>query len=156
MKHKTLLTLATVLASALAWAEITVEPTFGKFRYSYSGSVVSFIAGSGTNTAVEVVYDGEIPWRLAEVTSTASTTTVSRVWQYRRPMIKVSIETNLFDTVITNQYLSGYQTVTYTNEVYDSTTDTLPDSEHFLRGDMMLVGFGTETGQVVRILGSTP
>jgi len=147
------------LLAASAVADNASIPTFGKFRQMYSGAVVSFIAGSGTNTAVEAVYEGDIPFRLADVTATvdgaaATTVTVYRVWQYVRDAYTVSVETNMFGQVETNSYLQASVVETITNTVYASGSTTLPGSVHFIQGDKMIVDFGSQTGAVVRILGA--
>jgi len=135
------------------------EPTFGKFLKGTSGAVVSFVGGSGTNTSIEVVYDGDIPFRLAEVTATVDgtdvgTTTVSRVWQYSRESRKLVIETNFFGQVETNGYVQTSEIVTPTNTIYTSGTDTLPGTKHFVYGDKMVIDFGSETNVIVRVMGT--
>jgi hypothetical protein len=135
------------------------EPTFGKFRQSYSGAVVSFVGTSGTNTAIEVVYDGDTPFRLADVSATVGgeavgTTTVYRVWQFHRDSYKVVVSTNFFGTAETNSYMQTSEIETITNTVYSSTTDTLPGTTHFIAGDKMVLDFGTQTNVIVRILGT--
>lgn len=153
MKYR-LMALAVLLAATIA---ISAEiPVFGLVRQAYSGAVVSYIAGSGTNTAVEVLYEGDTPWRLTEVTSTAGTTTVYRVWNYERSVYQTDVATNFYGVVSTNRYMSGSQIVIYTNEVYSSIADTLPDNELFIQGDLMIVDFGPETNVVTRVAGSTP
>jgi hypothetical protein len=153
MKFRILISLAVLAAVvAVAYAD---APTFGRFRQSYSGAVVSFIAAAkGTNTSVEVVYEGEIPWRLAEVTTTATTVTVSRVWQHEVPVMQVDVSTNLFGVVETNSYISGSQITTVTNLIYTSGVTTLPVYTYFVQGDMMVVDFDGETNKIVRILGT--
>jgi hypothetical protein len=156
MKKFILIAGVAAVTTALALAE---GPVFGKFRQSYSGAVVSFIGGSGTNTAIEVVYDGDTPFRLAEVTATVDgvavgTTTVSRVWQFHRDAYKVVVSTNFFGTVETNKYVQTDAVVVVTNQVYSSATDTLPGSRHFVGGDLMVVDFGEQTNVIVRILGT--
>jgi len=149
--------LAVILATAiLALAE---GPVFGKFRQSYSGAVVSFVGGSGTNTAIEIVHDGDTPFRLSEVTATVDgeavgTTTVSRVWQFHRDARKVVVSTNFFGTVETNSYMQSEAVAVVTNQVYSSATDTLPGSKHFVSGDLMIVDFGEQTNVIARILGT--
>ena len=154
--------LAGLLAGLLAvsaFADNASIPTFGKFRLSYSGAVVSFVGASGTNSAIEVVYDGDIPFRLADVSATvageaAGTTTVYRVWQFHRDAYKVVVSTNFFGTIETNSYVQTSEIETITNTVYTSTSGTLPGSMHFMAGDKMVMDFGTQTGAVVRVLGT--
>jgi len=156
MKKYILIAAAVAVTSALALAQ---TPVFGKFRLSYSGAVVSYVGASGTNTAIEVVYDGDIPFRLAEVSATvngaaAGTTTVYRVWQFHRDAYKVVVSTNFFGTVETNSYAQTSEIETITNTVYVSTTGTLPGSAHFVAGDKMVIDFNTQTGAVARVLGT--
>jgi hypothetical protein len=156
MKKYILIAAAVAVTSALALAQ---TPVFGKFRLSYSGAVVSYVGASGTNTAIEVIYDGDIPFRLADVSATvngaaAGTATVYRVWQFHRDAYKVVVSTNLFGTVETNSYMQTSEIESITNTVYTSTSDTLPGTAHFISGDKMIVDFNTQTGVVVRILGT--
>jgi hypothetical protein len=151
---KTILILAIGFVTGGLLAAAERVPAFAKYRLEYSGAAVTYIANSGTNTAIEVLYDGDIPFRLADVYSTAATTKVYRVWQYHLDTDKIVVETNLFGTVETNSYGQADTVSTITNEIYSSVSDTLPGSEHFISGDLMLIDFGTETNVITRILGT--
>lgn len=142
---------------ALAGLALSDEtPTFGLVRQQYSGAVVNFIAGSGTNTAIEVVYTWDTPWRLTEVTSSAGTTTVYRVWNYERSVYQNNVETDLFGNTVTNRYMSGSVISVQTNEIFDTSSDTMPDTDVVVQGDMLIFDFGSETNIILRAAGSTP
>ena len=156
MKKFILIAAAVAATSVLALAQ---TPVFGKFRLSYSGAVVSYVGASGTNTAIEVVYDGDVPFRLADVSATVDgaavgTTTVYRVWQFHRDAYTVDVATNLFGMVETNSYMQTSEIETITNTIYTSSTDTLPGTAHFIAGDKMVIDFGVQTGAVVRVIGT--
>jgi hypothetical protein len=153
-KTHLLITFIVLAILNLAYAVPAVVPTFGIHRQQYTGVVATYQAHSGTNTSLEVVYTGDIPWRLSDVTSSAGTTTVYRVWNYERPIYKVVVSTNFFGNVETNSYFSGAQTITSTNQMYTSTSPSLPSSHRMIQHDMLLLDFGTDTGVVVRVVGT--
>ena len=151
MKKYFLVSMLLLCSAALVQA----VPGWGMGWISFSGAVASFIAGSGTNTQIEVVCNNEIPFRLSEVTSSASgTTTVYRVWQYVRDSELLAIETNMFGQVATNAYPQSSEVVVVTNTVYTSGVDTLPTSEYFVAGDLIRFDFNTQTGVVLRVMGT--
>ena len=155
MKKYFLVSMLLLCSAALAQA----VPVWGMGWISFSGAVASFIAGSGTNTQIEVLCNNEIPFRLSEVTATVSganagTTTVYRVWQYVRDSELLVIETNMFGQVRTNSYPQTAEVVVETNTVYVSGTDTLPTDEYFVGGDLIRFDFNTQTGVVLRVMGT--
>ena len=151
MKKYFLLLVLSLCSAALLQA----APGLGMGWRSFSGAVASFIAGSGTNTQIEVVCNNEIPFRLSEVTSSASgTTTVYRVWQYVRDSELLVVETNMFGQVVTNAYPQSPEVVVVTNTVYTSSVDTLPTDCYFISGDLIRFDFNSQTGVVLRAMGT--
>jgi len=132
-------------------------PQFGLFDARYSGAVASFIANSGTNTSVEVLYEGEIPFRLFEVVATtngvATDVAVSRIWYLEVQTTETEVSTNMFGTVSTNN-IQVWTRSLQTNEVYDSTSDTLPVASYFIQTDVFVADFGAVTNVALRVLGT--
>jgi len=157
MKRAALLVAALLvgLCAVLYAADI---PVFGEFRFSNTGPVVSFVAGTGTNSVLNVPYTGELPFKLDEVTATVGSTAVAtarvyRVWNYTRRRIDTEVTTNFFGQTITNELFNGYVTEAQTNEVYDSSDTPALKNVWFLQGDAMQIDLDGTTGAVVRVLG---
>ena len=150
-------TIAAVVA-ACAVLHAADVPVFGEFRFSNTGPVVSFVAGTGTNSVLNVPYDGELPFRLSEVTATVDsvavgTAKVNRVWSYVRRSTTEETVTNFFGQVETAVYDTGFVTQTQTNKVYDSSATPAFGQGWFLPGDVMQIDLDGTTGAVVRIIG---
>lgn len=151
---------AAAVVAALACAVLYAAdiPVFGEFRFSNTGPVVSFVAGTGTNSVLNVPYDGELPFKLGEVTATVDsvavdTAKVSRVWSYARRTTTPVVTTNFFGQVETNSYDTGFVAVAQTNKVYDSSATPAFGQGWFLPGDVMQIDLDGTTGAVVRIIG---
>ena len=145
------------MALAVTFA-IGSEPVANYFKNTYTGMVMSYVAGLGTNSVIEFDYDSHgVPCRLADVTATtngvATPVIVSRIWAYQREIWVNEVVTN-FGEVVTNSYNTGTQIEEITNVLYNSASDSLPVSGHFIDGDVVRVTTGSATGAVVRIAGT--
>jgi len=142
----------------VAMAEPTItKPVANYFKNTYTGVVMAYVTGLGTNTTVEFNYDSYVPCRLSEVNATTNgsetAVTVSRIWMYPRAQYNAIITTN-FGNVVTNDLFAGYVTQEITNTVYDSSSDTLPVAGYFQYGDVVQIKTGSETGAIVRVIGT--
>jgi len=158
MKKKFSIIIVALAVGLIAIAEpILTKPVANYFKNTYTGVVMAYVTGLGTNTTVEFDYTSYVPCRLSEVNATTNgaetAVTVSRIWVYQRAQYDSTITTN-FGLVETNDYFAGYVTQEITNLVYDSSSDTLPVAGYFQYGDVVQVKTGTETGAVVRIIGT--
>ena len=153
------LTAFLVVCLLLAVGSAYSAPEFSKHLNRYVGAVISYVVNSGAETSVDIVYDGEVPFRLFEVSASVggveTNVTVSRVWNYVRDYEISEVITNLFGTVITNSYPSGTIVSAQTNVIYDSTSDTLPSTGFFLKGEKLLADFGSTTNVVLRLVGTS-
>ncbi len=153
MRRHLILTLA--ICGALATAVIAA-PQFAKFR-SHSGAVASYLSHSGTNSTIEVEWDYDIPFRLAEVTATtngiATDVTINRIRYYESAVAGTEVVTNFHGLVLTNS-VNTYTRTILTNEVYDSTSDTLPDNQYFLNRDILQADFGSVTNVTLQVVGT--
>lgn len=138
---------------------IAEQPKPAFFANSYSGAIMAYIANLGTNSVIEYDYTYAVPSLLAEVTATtngvATDVIVSRVWNYSREKVETVVSTNLFGNAETNIYNAGFELVEMTNELYDSTSDTLPTPHYFLQGDVVRITTGSVTGATIRVMGKS-
>ncbi len=150
---KKMIFIALLTASAFAVA----EPVASYFRNRYTGVVMSYVAGLGTNSIVEFDYASAVPCRLAEVNATTNgidtAVVVNRIWVYQRARTVTEVTTN-FGYSVTNVYHAGYVTEEVTNQIYDSSTDTLPVAGHFIDGDVVQVSLNSVTGAIIRLTGT--
>jgi hypothetical protein len=150
--------LIAVLSIILSFAVLYVvaEPKANYFKNRYVGVVMTYIAGLGTNSVVEFDYTSDVPCRLSEVSAVTNgveaQVSVNRIWVYHRENWKTEITTN-FGYVVTNKYMAGYIAEEVTNALYNSSTDTLPASSYFQKGDVVQVVVGG-TGAIVRVTGT--
>lgn len=158
MKKKFSIIMIALAVGLVALADPTLtKPIANYFKNTYTGVVMSYVTGLGTNSVVEFDYTSYVPCRLSEVNATTNGTetavTVSRIWVYQRAQYDSVVSTN-FGQVETNDYFAGYVSQEITNLVYDSSSDTLPVAGYFQYGDVVQVTTGSETGAVVRIIGT--
>jgi hypothetical protein len=158
MSTKHLIIVAALAALAFVGSLISA-PQIGVHQNRNVGVVAAFVAGSGTNTSIDVSTSNSVPFRLSEITAnapdgTATSVTVSRIWAYSRDVSHRIVSTNFFGVTETNDYWKGVETVSVTNVVYDSETNTLPSSAYFLPDEGLRIDFGTVTGVVVRLVGT--
>jgi len=156
LKIATGIALLSVAIVALAEPTIT-RPIANYFKNTYTGVVMTYVTGLGTNTTVEFDYDSNVPCRLSEVNATIDGTetnvTVSRIWMYQRAQYDTTISTN-FGIVETNDYFAGYVSEEVTNLLYTSSSDTLPVAGYFQRGDVVQVDTGSATNAIIRLIGT--
>ena len=148
--------LALLIASGLLCVAVARDSSFPDSRSTGAASI--FIAGSGTNSVIEFENTTDVPWRLQSVTATTNQVavnyTIYRVWNYQRQRQTSVVTTNINNVVETNIYYSVVSNL-QTNQVATQAT-TYPSPDVWLRGDIMRVDFGSETGVVFRAVGSTP
>lgn len=148
------------LIAVFLLAATSVFADGSKQRSPYSGVLFTYMGGSGTNSVIEIDNSTNVvPWQLTDVDCTtngvATAVKIYRVWAWNRPIIDTVVSTNFFGTVVTNvANFVGYRQTMITNEVYDSSTDTLPIRKYFLDGDIVRVDFQSETNAIIRIIGT--
>ena len=147
--------LALVLCAAIATA-LHADPQWGYISPARGDAVASLIAASGTNSSIEVVYSNDVPCRLSEVLATtngiATDCTVDRMWYLTEQVTSNEVVTNFHGFVLTNSVQTWTRSV-QTNQIYDSTADTLPDNEYILENDVLKFDFGSVTNVILRALG---
>jgi hypothetical protein len=150
----------TLLISLLAALPLAVlaAPRFGEIVNRNVGVVASYVARSGTNTTIQVLYDRQSAFRLAEVTATvngsSTSVNVHRVWAYTGRRTETKVETSFFGSTVTNVYDAGTEVIQTTNLLYNSATGTLPSSGYVLPGEALHLDFGDQTNVLVRIVGT--
>lgn len=154
---KKLIVLLGVAGMAVAaWAADI--PVIARQEFRNTGPTATYIAGTGTNSVLDVDVTGQIPFKLSEVTitldGTASTNAVvSRVWQYQRRKVESQVTTNFFGTVQTNLVNVGYVNSAQTNIAYKADDTTPVKDVWFMQGDLMVIDTKV-TNCIVRITGS--
>jgi hypothetical protein len=128
------------------------------YEHRATGALVTFIAGSGTNSTMQFENTSAFPWRIYDAVATTNGVavpyTVSRIWNWQRTYKAAEVITNFQGVVETNwgsRVVSDWQT----NLVYNSTND-LPSTSVFIRGDIVHVDFDSETNALFRLVGSNP
>ena len=142
---------------AILTVGVLADPAISQFRNRSVGAVVSFVDNSGTNAFIEVVYEGDVPFRLFESVATtnriATACTVDRIWYYESNVESDDVSTNLFGQVLTNTTVTLTRSA-QTNRVYDSPSDTLPVAYYFNQNDILRASFGSVTNVLYRMLGT--
>jgi hypothetical protein len=152
---------ATMCVIFLAGAALLLAdaPKWGKVRSPYSSVTAVYVAGSGTNDYVDVPYDGDAPFRIADVSATvggvSTNVTLYRLWQYSLPRRTIQVATDFWSgNVTTNYHLAGYEVTIVTNTLYVTGVTALPTPAYVLGGETLRAAFD-DTNTIVRIIGTS-
>jgi hypothetical protein len=145
------------LIAVIAVAALAADPTWGEVHSKKTGVVAVHASASGTNTYVDIPYDGHTPFRIVEVTAykdgVTTNVTLDRLWKLSVPRLAAEITTDYLGNTVTNKYPAGHQITIQTNRIYDSSSDTLPTSAYVIGGETIRATFDT-TNTVLRIIGT--
>ena len=133
------------------------------YKNPWNGVVMAYTANSYTNSTLEVGIETNaiatiVPYRISDVTATTNSTDIDfklyRVETFEVYYKLQEVTTNFWGTVETNTADYGTKVTYLTNEVYNSTSSTLPVASWFLPRDILLADFDGVTNVQFRAVGT--